>query len=148
VKATGWAQNYTFDPQMTFFVDDRPHRRRENRIVFNVFETQALPPPELAGLSLVTSHNFPALQAADLVAWEFYQYAKDTLESGKIELPRRKQFRRLRREIAVFDLQIARRDRIQQIADNARNQPHLKELADHFRTFDPDALVFSGRQPS
>jgi len=142
LKATGWAQKFTFDPKMMFFIDDRPHRQQENKIVFNVFETQAMPPPELVGLSFVTSHDFPPLQAADLIAWEFYQYAKDTLESGKIGLPKRHQFRRLRQEMAVFDLQIARRDAIQKIAENARNKPHLKEMADHFRTFDPDALVF------
>jgi len=122
LKATGWAQKFTFDPKMMFFIDDRPHRKQENKIVFNVFQTQAMPPPELVGLSFVTSHDFPALQAADLIAWEFYQYAKDTLEKGKIELPSRPQFVRLRQEMSIFDLQIARRDAIQKIADNASSE--------------------------
>jgi uncharacterized protein DUF3800 len=123
LKAAIWGQMYTFDPRMMFFIDDRPHRQRENRLVFNVFQTQSMPPPELVGLSFITSHEVLPLQAADLIAWEFYQYAKDTLESGKLELPKRKQFRRLRREMAVFDLQIARRDAIQKIADDARKRP-------------------------
>jgi hypothetical protein len=109
---------------------------------------QSMPPPELVGLSFVTSHKFLPLQAADLIAWEFYQYAKDTLESGKFGLPKRQQFLRLRRGIAVFDLQIARREAIQKIADDAKNRPHLKELAEYFRTFDPDGVVFSGGPPS
>jgi hypothetical protein len=148
LKATAWAQEFTFDPKMMFFLDDRPHRQRENRVVFNVFEMQALPPPELVGLSFVTSHDFPALQAADLIAWEFYQYAKDTLESGRIELPKREQFRRIRRQMSVFDLQIARRESIQKIADHARTKPNLAEMAEHFRTFDPEGWVFSVGPPS
>lgn len=148
LKATAWAQKFTFDPKMMFFIDDRPHHQRENRIVFNVFRTQAMPPPELVGLFFVTSYDFPALQAADLIAWEFYQYAKDTLESGRIELPKRQQFRRIRQGMFVFDLQIARRDSIQQIADNAQRHPYLTEMAEHFRIFDPDALVYPGKPPS
>ncbi|MGA2312025.1 MAG: DUF3800 domain-containing protein [Xanthobacteraceae bacterium] len=143
LKAATWAQMYTFDPEMIFFIDDRPHRQRENRLVFNVFQTQSMPPPELVGLSFVTSHKLLPLQAADLIAWEFYRYAKDTLESGKLQLPKRQQFHRLRQAIAVFDLQIARRESIQKIADDAGNRPHLKEMAKHFKTFDPDGLVFS-----
>ena len=101
---------------MMFIFDDRPERQRENKLVFNVFETQAMPPPELVGVSFVTSHKLLPLQAAHLIAWEFYQYAKDTLESGRIELPKRQQFKRLRQEIEVFDLQIARRESIEKIA--------------------------------
>jgi hypothetical protein len=148
LKATGWAQKFTFDPDMMFFIDDRPHRQRENRVVFNVFQTQAMPPPELVGLSFVTSYRWPCLQAADLIAWEFYQYALDTLERGKVELPRRQQFRRLRQEMMVFDLEIARRDAIKKMADHAKTHPHLNQMAEHFRTFDPDGLVFSQRPPS
>jgi hypothetical protein len=112
---------YTFDPEMMFFFDDRPHRQRENKVVFDVFQSQSMPPPELVGVMFSTSRKFVPLQAADLIAWEFYQYAKDTLESGKIELPKRQQFRLLRQEISVFDLQVARRDAIQQVADNDAN---------------------------
>ena len=143
LKASAWAQAYTCDPQMTFIFDDRPHRQRENKVVFDVFQANLLPPPELVGVFFSTSHKLIALQAADLIAWEFYQYAKDTLESGKIEFPKREQFHRLRQEISVFDLQIARRDSIQKIADHAKKQPALERLAQHFKTFDPDALVFS-----
>ena len=107
-----------------------------------------MPPPNLDGVSFVTSKKFIPLQAADLIAWEFYQYAKDTLESGKLALPKRQQFHRLRQNIAVFDLQIARRESIKKIADDVSRNSHLAEIAEHFRTFDPDALVFSGEPPS
>jgi hypothetical protein len=143
LKASGWAQAYAVDPHMMFIFDDRPHRQRENKIVFNIFQVHLMPPPELVGVFFNTSHKLIGLQAADLIAWEFYQYAKDTLESGKIEMPKRQQFHRLRQEISVFDLQIARRDSIEKIADNAKTKPHLDKLAEHFKTFDPDALVFS-----
>jgi hypothetical protein len=133
---------------MMFIFDDRPARQRENKVVFNVFQTEVMPPPELVGVSFVTSHKLSPLQAADLIAWEFYQYAKDTLERGRIELPRRQQFKRLRQEIGIFDLQIARRERIEQIAENAKRHPYLKDAAEHFRTFDPDGVVFSAEQRS
>jgi len=88
LKATGWAQKYTCDPQMMFIFDDRPARQRENKVVFNVFQTQAMPPPELVGVFFSTSHKLLPLQAADLIAWEFYRYATDTLETGRLDLPR------------------------------------------------------------
>jgi hypothetical protein len=77
------------------------------------------------------------LQAADLVAWEFYQFAKENLE-GELSLPSRLQFRRLTSNMN-FQAQIARREAIKKIAELANSKDNLSSLADHFRTFDPDA---------
>lgn len=145
LKATAWAQQFTFDPHMMFIFDDRPHRQQENKIVFDVFQAMVLPPPELVGIFFQTSHKLLPLQAADLISWEFYQYAMATLESGRIGLPKRQQFRRLRQELGVFDLQIARRESIQRIAEHAAKQRDLERLARHF---DPRGLVFSPKQSS
>jgi hypothetical protein len=38
VRSCGWAQTNTFDPQMTFVFDDRPHKQRENKVVFDVYQ--------------------------------------------------------------------------------------------------------------
>jgi len=137
LKAAAWAQNSAFDPRMSFVFDDRPHRQRENRIVFDVFQRQTKPPPELVGVYFSTSHKILPLQAADLVAWEFYQYAKESLK-GDLGPPSRLQFRRLI-SCMNFQAQIARRDRIKKIAELAQSKENLVRMADHFRTFDPDA---------
>jgi hypothetical protein len=137
LKAAAWAQNNTFDPHMTFVFDDRPHRQRENKVVFDVFRLQTAPPPELVGIYFATSHKILPLQAADLVAWEFYQFAKENLE-GELSLPSRLQFRRLTSNMN-FQAQIARREAIKKIAELANSKDNLSSLADHFRTFDPDA---------
>jgi hypothetical protein len=147
LKATIWAQTYAFDQHLMFIFDDRPHRQRENKIVFNVFQSQTAPPPELVGVFFNNSRKIPALQAADLIAWEVYQHGLDIVKAAKVTPPKRDQLNRLRREIRIFDLQIARRDAIQKVVQNALSNPHLKDMADWFGTFDPDALVFS-RKPT
>jgi Protein of unknown function (DUF3800) len=140
LRAAAWAQHNTFDRHMTFVFDDfdaRPERQRDNKVVFDVFRRQTLPPPELVGFYYTTSHKILPLQAADLVAWEFYQHAKDALESGLLP-PRRRQWQALGSKMK-FHGQIARRPAIQQIVDHVRAHPRTEEIADHFRTFDPDA---------
>jgi hypothetical protein len=130
-----------------FVFDDRPHRQRENKIVFDVFQSQCMPPPELVGVFFSTSDKLLPLQAADLIAWEVYQHALDILKIGLVP-PKREQLNRLRREMKIFDCQIARRSAIKQVAKNALRHPHLGAMAEHFRTFDPEGLVFSGRPTS
>jgi hypothetical protein len=147
IKAAAWAQHSTFDPHMSFVFDDRPHRQRENKVVYDVFKRQTMPPPELVGIFFATSHKILPLQAADLVAWEFYQHANDVLEIG-FHPAKRAQFRRLVSNMR-FEAQIARRDKIQMVADHANSHPRLADLADHFRTFDPDVPgETSEEQPS
>jgi hypothetical protein len=140
MQAVAWAQNNTFDPQMTFVFDGfdgRPARKRDNKVVFDIFRRQTQPPPDLVGVFYATSHKILPLQAADYVAWEFYQHAKDILESD-LRPPRRHQWNALGVKMK-FHGQIARRLAIQQIVDHVRAHPRVDAIAHHFRTFDPDA---------
>ena len=54
--ALNWAHNSTFDPHMSFVFDDRPEREVENRAVFDLYQ-RILKPPELVGISFMTSHK-------------------------------------------------------------------------------------------
>jgi hypothetical protein len=141
VRSCGWAQANTFDPQMTFVFDDRPHRQRENRVVFDVYQRWVDPPPALVGISFLNSRKVPLLQVADMLAWELYRHANDILFAGEVFPPKRPQFKRLTDNMQ-FDAQIARRDRIQLVVDmaNERTPEQLRGMAEHFMTFDPDAV--------
>jgi hypothetical protein len=138
LKAVEWAQNNTFDPEMTFVFDDfdgRPTRQRDNRVVLDIFQRWAAPPPEIVGMTFLNSLNVLPLQAADYVAWEFYQHAKDILDSD-IRPPQRKGWRDLGLKMK-FHGQIARRAAIEQIVELARTHPNVDAIANHFKTFDP-----------
>jgi hypothetical protein len=136
--ACQWAQQITFDPEITFVFDNRPHRQRENKVVFDVFQRGLKPPPTLMGVSFLTSHKVLPLQAADLVAWEFYQHVNEALEAGELRPPSRSQYQRLGTAMK-FHGQIARRETIQKVVELASAHPRAREVVDHFMTFDPDA---------
>ncbi len=87
-RSINWARNRTFDPKMSFVFDDRPHRRRENEGVFYIYQ-QIKRPPQLVGISFMNSHKVRPLQAADLVAWEFYNHAVGVLKNGRTHKPRK-----------------------------------------------------------
>jgi hypothetical protein len=143
VKAIEWAKASTFDPKMTFVFDDRPHRKRENMVVFDAFQRQ-IPYPHLVGISFMTSHDVLPLQAADMIAWELYQHANDILVEG-LRAPRRQQFLKFGQKLGPgvrFIGQIALRERIGIIVNHWKKQKtpeELRQMADHFMTFDPDA---------
>jgi hypothetical protein len=151
LRASGWAQCNTFDPTMTFVFDNRPHREREIKVYFDVFQRWVDPPPELVGIAFLNSYDVVPLQAADMIAWELYQHANDILKFGFQE-PRRAQFRRLISSMKL-DAQIARRERIEMIVKNLkkRDPDQLRRMANHFTFFDPDNpdwSYLSGTQPS
>ena len=67
LRAAQWAQNNTFDPQMTFVFDafdDRPLRQHDNKIVLDVFQ-RWIAPPEIVGMAFMSSFKVLPLQAAD-----------------------------------------------------------------------------------
>ncbi|MGA7806518.1 MAG: DUF3800 domain-containing protein, partial [Bradyrhizobium sp.] len=83
VRSLGWVQANTFDPAMRFVFDDRPSEvRRYAGTVYDAFQRWIAPPPQLAGYAFLSSKKVRPLQAADLVAWELYQNAKDILTGG------------------------------------------------------------------
>ena len=98
VKALAWASNSTFDPVMTFVFDNRPASiQNEAQVVSNTFETgRPGETPQVAGTAFRSSFQTLPLQAADLIAWELYQFANDIF-SGAADMgkPNRKQLQYL-----------------------------------------------------
>lgn len=143
VKAIEWAKANTFDPEMTFVFDDRPQKMRETKVVFDAFERHT-PYPHLAGIAFLTSHKVRPLQAADMIAWELYQHGNDILVSG-MRGPQRPQFLRLGAALGPgirFVGQIALRGEIENIVKHwseRKTSEELREIADYFTSFDPDA---------
>jgi hypothetical protein len=155
VRSIGWVQANTFDPKMTFIFDNRPSSvKRYAGTVYDAFERWVHPPPQLAGYAFLSSYDVRSLQAADLIAWEFYQHANDCLING-IALPRRPEFRHLTRNMD-FAAQMATRKSIVQMRDFWQKHFHekpelLKQMAYHFTFFDPanpDYSHLSDESPS
>lgn len=155
VKTIEWANANTFDPEMTFIFDDRPHRQRENKVVFDAFQRHTKN-PNLVGIAFMTSHKVLPLQAADLIAWEFYQQSRDILVEG-LKPPKRQGFGRFGSALGPgirLVAQIALRERIAMVVDYWRKDQspdQLRQVANHFTFFDPDAPDYSylsGKQPS
>lgn len=147
IKSIEWANANTFDSRMEFIFDDRPHTVRDTKVVFDTFRRQT-PFPHLSDVAFRTSYEVLPLQAADMIAWELYQHGNDILING-LRAPLRPQFVRLETALGPgvrIVGQIALRERIQMIVNhwNAKKTPQeLREMAEHFTSFDPDADLLS-----
>jgi hypothetical protein len=134
VRAVRWARKKaSYDPYITFEFDNRPHRRREIEKAYDIFRIDAEQrsmKPELVSLALSSSLRVLPLQAADLLAWEFYQDASDVIH-GRSEAgnPLRKELRRLVRGQRIA-AQIATRDTIEKLA--AQSPDYFSLAADYF----------------
>jgi hypothetical protein len=138
VRAIGWAQRNTFDPQMSFVFDNRPSSvQRDARIVFDTFHS-SVKTPALTAIDFLSSFDVRPLQAADLIAWELYQYANDVLAKGVEIHPRRQQLQRLVDGIA-FQAEIVDKPSVQRIVRHwLEEDPAVREeLIRHFTFFDP-----------
>jgi hypothetical protein len=137
VRAHRWAQSNTFDPHIAFMFDNRDGKWRDYNVVGDAFKRH-LSNPEIATVAFGSSTTHLALQAADLIAWEFYQYAIHLLMDNKLSI--RQQFHHLVRNVKI-DAQITTRSGIEKIIAHAaaRDPEFMKATADHFMTFDPDA---------
>lgn len=78
VKQTG-------ESRIAITFDRRPHRERENRAVFDVFDRyqkqENTTDPRLVSIAFGLASELLPLQAADLFAWECYQHANDVIHS-------------------------------------------------------------------
>jgi hypothetical protein len=136
-KLIGWAQKFTFDPEMGFIFDSRTKEvERRANAVFEVYR-RLIDMPSLVGVSFLNSHKILPLQAADMVAWEFYQYANDILVNGFVDA-KRPQYLRLASNM-VWHGQIATRKSIKRIVDHTQKQDpeKMRRAALHFINFDP-----------
>jgi len=121
--------------------DSRPDGvQRYAGTVYDAFKHWTKPPPAITGYAFLSSIQTRPLQAADLIAWELYRYANNILRDG-IKAAAQPELLHLRRNMD-FQAQIALPERIIQVRDHwlnyfKENPTHLKQMANHFDSFDP-----------
>jgi hypothetical protein len=82
VTSNAYARKNSFEKELAWVFDNRPEREHENIKIFSVFEAihnrgiVKRPKPTIA---FESSEQFPALQAADIVAWGMHQAGKAIL---------------------------------------------------------------------
>ncbi|XSC46993.1 DUF3800 domain-containing protein [Bradyrhizobium sp. RDT10] len=139
VKTLAWANRCTFDPDIRFVFDARPAPVvRDAGVVNHAYET-FISDMKLSEISFESSTETVLLQAADYLAYEFNNHAKEYFATGQNKPPSRPGFRKFCRDIK-FEGQIASRDAIQEMADkvwNKNNKRNIVDIANHFRNFDP-----------
>lgn len=91
---TNWAKTRNAD-SMAFIFDDRPHRNAQVKHVYDIFRRGVHEDLSLDSISFVSSSKFYPLQAADLLAWEHYQYVNDALKQGLKHPPKRRHMARI-----------------------------------------------------
>ena len=127
-----------FDPEIRFVFDNRPSPvKRDAGTAYDAYE-RIIGIQHLRSISFEGSLNTVLLQAADLVAWELYQHAKNVLAEGPVPI-KRTGFRHLAKAIK-FDGQITDRNSIEQMWENVwkdKDPAMLKQVGAHFRMFDP-----------
>jgi hypothetical protein len=96
--AMRWAGRQS-DPQIAFVFDNRVHRRIENETQFQIRKAVAdhyQSSPSLVSVTFAMPRQFYPLQAADLLAWEYYQFANEILRGESVAgEPKRKNMRRM-----------------------------------------------------
>ena len=97
VRATKWARERGADDEIAFVFDRRKEREAEGKRIFQMFEHLALIEPNAVkplAIAFSDATSELPLQAADLVAWEMYQYSLGYLTGGAPHAGR-KQLKRL-----------------------------------------------------
>jgi hypothetical protein len=147
VRSLGWVQANTFDPKMTFVFDNRPSDvQRYTGTVYDAFAQWIRPPPQLTGYAFLSSMDVRPLQAADMIAWELYQYAKAMLVDG-IGTLAHKEILHLQKNMNL-QAQIINRESVIKLRDywlaQFKDRPEdLKQMANHFNLFDPENPDYS-----
>ena len=101
VRASKWARAATGQDKIEFVFDQRREREQEGRRIFELFERHSridhnIPVP--VSITFCDSYRCLPLQAADLLAWEQYHYAREYLNSsGVTRVASRIQLQRLSR---------------------------------------------------
>lgn len=110
VSALRWANEFTYDPEISFIFDNKPGRNQEIKAIFEGFqmheENKAV--------------NVPALQAADMFAWEFYQHSQEILKEG-MKPPSRPELAHLTKGMYHVRAQIVRLAAIKKINEMIQN---------------------------
>ena len=97
VRATQWARQHGYSDKMAFVFDRRKEKEAEGKRIYHLFEHLArIEPNQVKPISFAFSDaaSIRPLQAADMAAWEMYQYSREYLKNGVVHAGRT-QLRRL-----------------------------------------------------
>jgi Protein of unknown function (DUF3800) len=131
VWINAWGEDHGYK-EVSYVLDNRPHRSAANKRVFEFFQrshetTKERPVNE--SISFVSSIDNAPLQAADLVAWEYYQFGKEWVLTRE-GLKKRPHLQRLS-EARIMDVQFAGRDEIQRmVAYHHKHNPIIRQIGD------------------
>jgi Protein of unknown function (DUF3800) len=118
--------------EISYVLDNRPHRSEANRRVFEFFQRYHEVTKEGAvkkDISFLSSIDNAPLQAADLVAWEYYQLGKEWIVT-RDDSKKRPHLQRLS-EARIMDVQFFGRDEIQRmVAYNQQHNPIIRQIGD------------------
>jgi hypothetical protein len=133
VRATEWARNHGGQNKIALVFDNRKEKEAEGKRIFQLFdhlseiESSAVKP---ISFEFMDSKSTLPLQAADLAAWEMYQYSVESLKIGCRPHNGRTQMRRLWQG-GRMDLGFATRSAIEKMValDSAKGK-HLARAAE------------------
>jgi hypothetical protein len=97
--------------------------------------------PELVSLTFASAQKFAPLQAADLLAWKYYQFANDILRGDAVPgEPKRKNMRKMI-QTKRFRLQSRSRKDIEASVTKAQeNAVYISRLANAFLTGEDEPI--------
>jgi len=135
VRATQWVRKMGYDHKIAFVFDRRKEKEAEGKRIFQLFEHLAKIEPNAVkpiSLNFSDSTSIRPLQAADMVAWEMYQYSLDYIKNSGSPHAGRKQLRRLWQGKRI-DLGFASRTAIEKMValeSGKAKQEHLAKAAE------------------
>jgi Protein of unknown function (DUF3800) len=133
VRATQWAKKHGGNTSIALVFDQRKEKENEAKRIFQLFEHLAQIEPDAVkptSIIFADSNTVKPLQAADLAAWEMYQYSLESLKIGVRAHAGRKQIRRLWRG-GRLDLGFASRSAIEKmVALEAGKADHIARAAE------------------
>lgn len=121
------APNILGEEKIAVAFDDRPSSNEHVKSCYDIYRMSSAVGAEFASISFVSAAKCPPLQAADLVAWEHYQFAKDRM-TDRTNTPRRKQFRRLL-EKKRFQVKWVDRASVKRMLESASGNAEAVKLA-------------------
>ena len=126
---TNWAKSRNTD-SIAFVFDDRPHRNAHVKHVYDIFRRGLREDLSFDSISFVSSSKFYPLQAADLLAWEHYQYVKDALKQGLKAPPKRRHMARLLAQKRFFIRLVDRAEIERRLASEYGTAEKVAEMAE------------------
>jgi len=86
-KMASYIHNHSNDAELAFIFDDRPKWEAISNFIMRQYQEMHLR-TKFAGLSFLSNEKVPALQGADMFAWEVYRHASEHIANGGRSPPR------------------------------------------------------------